>query len=162
MDLNLKGKRALVTGGSGGIGAAIADRLADEGVTVVVHGRREGPARDVAERIRGRGGRAEVATADLSDTGAPERLIEEVLVGGPIDILIANAGPFSEHRFSEATDEDWIASLAGNLLSAIGCIRPALPGMRDRAWGRQTYFYIYSCRYHCCVRFSEGIHEIPN
>lgn len=136
MDLQLDGKRALVTGSSGGIGAAIADRLADEGVTVVVHGRREDPAQEVAERIRGRGGRAEVATADLSEPGAPAQLVAKVLAAGPIDILIANAGPFSEDRFSEATDEDWVASFTGNVLSAIGCIRPALPGMRDRGWGR--------------------------
>ncbi len=136
MDLQLRGKRALVTGSSGGIGAAIADRLADEGVTVVVHGRREKPAQEVAERIRRRGGSAEVVTADLSVPGAAQRLVAGVLADGPIDILIANAGPFSEHRFFEATDEDWTASFAGNVLSAIGCIRAAVPGMRDRGWGR--------------------------
>lgn len=136
MDLQLNGKRALVTGSSGGIGAAIAHRLAQEGATVVVHGRRSGPAHEVAAEIRRRGGQSETAIADLSEPGAAERLVTEVLAGGPIDILIANAGPFSEHRFFEATDEDWTSSFAANVLSAVGCIRLAVPGMRERGWGR--------------------------
>lgn len=136
MDTRLTGKRALVTGGSGGIGAAIADRLADEGVTVVVHGRRRSPAQQVADTIQSRGGRAEVATMDLSESGGPDRLVADVLATGPLDILIANAGPFSEHRFDEASDEDWHAAFIGNVLASIGCARAAVPGMRARRWGR--------------------------
>lgn len=136
MDLGLRGRRALVTGSSGGVGAAIAHRLAAEGCRVIVHGRREGPAEEQAASIIAAGGDAEVLLGDLTDHDGPRRVTAAALSGGPVDVLVANAGPFGEHRFAEATDADWTAAFAGNVLSAVGCARGVLPGMRSAGWGR--------------------------
>lgn len=136
MDLELAGMRALVTGSSGGVGAAIAQRLAHEGCRVVIHGRSEARAAAQAESIRESGGRAEVLLGDLSIRGAPERLTAAVLESGPIDVLIANAGPFAEHDFIDATDADWQSAFVGNVMSAVGCARGVVPGMRTAGWGR--------------------------
>lgn len=136
MDLRLGSLRALVTGSSGGIGAAIAQRLALEGCRVIVHGRREGPAAAQAESIRRAGGRAEVLLGDVTVRGGAGRLVTDALDGGPVDVLVANAGPFVEHRFAVATDEDWASAFAGNVLSALGCARGVIPGMRAAGWGR--------------------------
>jgi len=136
MDLELAGLRVLVTGSSGGVGAAIAERLALEGCRVIVHGRREGPAAEQAESIRRAGGQAEVLLGDLAVSGEPGRLAAAALDGGQVDVLIANAGPFVEHRFAEATDEDWTSAFAGNVLSAVGCARALIPAMRNAGWGR--------------------------
>jgi len=113
MDLELAGLRVLVTGSSGGVGAAIAERLALEGCRVIVHGRREGPAAEQAESIRRAGGQAEVLLGDLAVSGEPGRLAAAALDGGQVDVLIANAGPSSTeslrpptrtgHRRSRAT-----------------------------------------------------------
>lgn len=136
MDLHLHGKRALITGSSSGIGAAIAERLATEGATVVVHARSRDRAEVTAARIRDRGGRAEVAVADLAEPGSPTALVAEVLTGGSVDVLVANAGPFAEHRITDATDDDWTRAFSGVVLSAVGCARAVIPGMRRRGWGR--------------------------
>ncbi len=136
MDLELAGLRALVTGSSGGVGAAIADRLAREGCRVIVHGRREAPAVEQAESIRRAGGHAEVLLGDVAVSGEAGRLTAIALEGGPIDVLVANAGPFSEHRFADATDEDWTSAFAGNVVSAVGCARAVIPAMRSKGWGR--------------------------
>lgn len=73
---------------------------------------------------------------DLTAAGQTERLCAAALAGGPVDILVANAGPFVEQRFGEASDEDWIAAFTGNVLSAVGCARTLIPAMRRRGWGR--------------------------
>lgn len=136
VDMALDGKRALVTGSSAGIGASITHRLADEGVIVVVQGRRSEPAHQVARKIRDRGGRAEVAFGDLAVPGEARELVTGVLAAGPIDVLVASAGPFSEHRFLEASDQDRTSAFTANVLTAVGCARAVVPGMRQRGWGR--------------------------
>jgi len=136
MDLELEGKRALVTGSTGGIGAAIARRLAAEGCTVVVHGRNEKAAEAELVEIRRLGGSATAVLGDLADPEQARRVCEDATREGPIDILIANAGPFSEHSFFDATDDDWIGAYTGNVLSAVRCIRHLARPMQDRGWGR--------------------------
>lgn len=135
MDLQLTGKRALVTGSSSGIGEAIVKLLAAEGVAVVVHGRNESRANAVAEAIRAEGGSAEVAIGDLTtDTGA-DTVAVAALAGGPIDILVNNAGilPFSSWQEAAATSADTYNT---NVISAIRMIQRLVPQMRERHWGR--------------------------
>jgi 3-oxoacyl-[acyl-carrier protein] reductase len=136
VDLELSGRRALVTGSSAGVGAAIAERLAMEGCHVIVHGRRPEPATAVVRRIEQSGGQAELVLGDLTEAQQRDGVTAGALRGGPIDILVANAGPFAEHRFAEATDADWLAAFAGNVLSAVFCARALIPAMRRLGWGR--------------------------
>src|SRR5262245_3171217 len=93
MDLRLKGRRALVTGSSSGIGEAIAAARAEEGAHVVVHGRNEERARKAAEAIGRKGGRASIAIGDLAtDAGAAAVAGQALKVLGGLDILVNNAG----------------------------------------------------------------------
>lgn len=134
--MRLDGRTALVTGSSAGIGAVIASELAAEGCRVLVHGRGAAAVDEHVDRIRGAGGRADGVTGDLGDATQTASLLAEVADRGPVDILVANAGPFAEHRFDEMTDEDVTRALESNLLSLVRCVRALLPGMRDRGWGR--------------------------
>ena len=104
MDLQLVGKRAVVTGSSSGIGEAIAKTLAAEGASVVVHGRREAEAKRVAAEIKAAGGKAVVALGDLStDAGADAvaKVANEAFGGA--DILVNNAGAFPQGPWLEST-----------------------------------------------------------
>lgn len=136
MDLELVGKRALVTGSTGGMGAAIARCLAVEGCSVVVHGRDAEAARTELAQIRDAGGSASAVFGDLTDPEQARRVCEEAAHDGPVDIVVANAGPFTEHSFFDATDDDWIGAFTGNVLSAVRCIRHLAGPMRGRGWGR--------------------------
>ena len=138
MDLQLKGKRALVTGGSIGIGETIARTLAEEGVAVAIHGRDADRARTVAASIVDQGGRAVVVTGDLTDDAAIARIIEdsERLLGG-VDILVNNAGGSGEkHRWEETPVEAWIAAFDRNVVAAVRLTNLLLPRMRAAGWGR--------------------------
>jgi 3-oxoacyl-[acyl-carrier protein] reductase len=99
MDLQLKGKRALISGSSIGIGETIARILADEGVTVAIHGRDADRAQTVAALITNQGGGAVVVTGDLTDDEAVAKIVtdSERLLGG-VDILVNNAGGSGEKR----------------------------------------------------------------
>jgi 3-oxoacyl-[acyl-carrier protein] reductase len=140
VDLQLNNKRALVTGSSSGIGAGIARVLAAEGVHVVVHGRDEPRANQVAAEIRSAGGRAEVVLGDLSNDESASRAAEAVLgkVGG-IDILVNNAGGRTTAGNPAWLDiglEDWRATFEQNVGAAVRMVRAFAPGMKQRAWGR--------------------------
>ena len=135
---DLNDRIALVTGGSRGIGKAIALTLADAGAAVAVNYReRSDEAEAVAAAIRKNGGRAEVFSADVSDRSAVQgmvRDIEERL--GPIDILINNAGIAAIRTIDEITEEEFDRSIAVNLKSVFLCTQAVLPRMRARRWGR--------------------------
>ena len=135
---DLNDRIALVTGGSRGIGKAIALTLADAGAAVAVNYReRSDEAEAVAAAIRKNGGRAEVFSADVSDRSAIQgmvRDIEERL--GPIDILINNAGIAAIRTIDEITEEEFDRSIAVNLKSVFLCTQAVLPHMRARHWGR--------------------------
>jgi NAD(P)-dependent dehydrogenase (short-subunit alcohol dehydrogenase family) len=124
----LDGKRALVTGGSRGIGRAIALRLAADGVRVTVLGR---DAAALARTAREIGGKSLVT--DVTD--APG-LSAAITAAGPLDILVNNAGAALSKPFLDQQDAEWHAMLAVNLLSAVAGCRLALPGMMARGWGR--------------------------
>jgi 3-oxoacyl-[acyl-carrier protein] reductase len=138
MDLKLKGRRALVTGSSSGIGEGIARMLAQEGCAVVVHGRNRQRAEKVAADITAAG----IAVGDLStDEGAAEvYALSRAALGGNIEILVNNAGGSSTGNSSRApidiTAEAWISNYHANTLSAVRLCRHAVPDMVAAKWGR--------------------------
>lgn len=137
MDLDLEGRRALVTGSSGGIGAEIARALASEGARVVVHGRSAEKAEGVVDEIRGEGGEAISVLGDLSSDPETETMVlaVEQELGG-VDILVNHVGSFHAQPW-ETTDVDgWRATLEATLLSTVRMCRRFAPGMSEREWGR--------------------------
>ena len=138
MDLHLKGRRALVTGSSSGIGEGIARMFSEEGSAVIVHGRN----RERAEKIAADIGATGTAVGDLStDEGAANVYAEaQAALGGNIEILVNNAGGSATGNTSKAPvdigPEDWIANYNANALPAVRLCRLAVPGMVSAGWGR--------------------------
>jgi 3-oxoacyl-[acyl-carrier protein] reductase len=137
----LAGRVALVTGGSGGIGAALCRRLADEGAAVAVgYKDRAELAASIADEIGGRGGRAVAVPADLIVPRGPELLadlVEREL--GPVDVLVANHGHAHKATFDEVDAGAWDETMAINLRAPFLLARRVIPGMRDRGWGRVLF-----------------------
>jgi 3-oxoacyl-[acyl-carrier protein] reductase len=130
---SLAGKAALVTGATGGIGAAIARSLAAQGARVALTGRREAELATLAAEIPG----ALVAPADLSDAEAPAKLIERVEAElGACDILVNNAGFTRDMLALRMGDADWNAVLEVDLTAPFRLARAALRGMMKRRQGR--------------------------
>jgi 3-oxoacyl-[acyl-carrier protein] reductase len=136
MDLQLDGLRAVVTGSSAGIGEEIARRLAAEGTAVVVHGRRAEAVQAVADDIRSSGGQAAAAVADLADPRDCARFIAAALSGGPVGILVNNAGLFVNRGWDQATPEDWLDLYAVNVAAVVRLIQGFVPVMRAAGFGR--------------------------
>ena len=134
----LKGRVALVTGGSRGIGQAIAVSLADAGAAVAVNYlERAALADKVAEAIHHKGGRAIAVGADVSQAAAVKAMVSDVEQRlGPIDILVNNAGIGLIRTVDELTEEDFDRTIAVNLKSVFLCTQAVVPGMRSRKWGR--------------------------
>lgn len=132
------GRVALVTGGSGGIGAELSRRLGSEGAAVAVHySGREDAAHDVVRAISAEGGRAVAVGADLRDGDAPEQLVDAVEEQlGPIDVLAANAGAGRITSYEEVDAALFDETLAVNLRAPFLLARRVLPGMRQRGFGR--------------------------
>lgn len=132
--LDLTGKKALVTGATGGLGGAIARRLHAQGATVALSGTRvealEALARELGERV-------EVTPCDLSDRDSVEALVPaaEAKLGG-LDILVNNAGVTRDNLFMRLKDEDWDLVLAVNLTAAFRLSRAAVKTMMRRRYGR--------------------------
>lgn len=140
MDLQLKGKRALVTGSTSGIGEGIAHALAMEGASVIIHGRSGDRAQAVQAAIFAAGGLCETVLGDLSIAREAERVAQEVLAHGEVDILINNSGGMigqdgAMDWFGSPVD-DWAKSYESNVLAAVRLIHLMAPGMRARGWGR--------------------------
>jgi 3-oxoacyl-[acyl-carrier protein] reductase len=135
MDLGIAGKRAAVAAGTAGLGLGVATALAAEGVAVAVCGRDEARL-DAA--VAGLGAGATGVVADLSSTDDAERFVAEATdrLGGPLDILVCNAGGPPAGNFSSTDLDDYRAALELNCLSTIAMCRAAVPGMRERRWGR--------------------------
>lgn len=137
MDLQLQGKRALVTGSSSGIGEAVAKELAKEGVQVVVHGRKRQEIDRVVKEIASTGARAVGVQGDLSSDSYAERVAQEAIAAfGGIDILVNNAGEFPVRDWDSAKPEDWLSLFNVNVVSMVRMIRSLLPQMRKSGWGR--------------------------
>jgi 3-oxoacyl-[acyl-carrier protein] reductase len=137
-DNGFQGRIALVTGGSGGIGAALSARLAGEGAAVAVHYvENRDSAERVAREIVEQGGRAVVFRADLREAEASERLIDEVERElGAIDMLAANAGMAKVRAIEEVDAATFDESIAINLRAPFLLARRVLPGMLERGFGR--------------------------
>ncbi len=130
----LDGKRALVTGASGGIGGAIARALHAQGAAVALAGTRRAALDAVAESL---GERAAVVVADLSDAAAADALVKEAEAAlGGLDILINNAGLTRDGLVMRMKDEDWQRVLDVNLTAAFRLSRACLRGMMRQRWGR--------------------------
>jgi 3-oxoacyl-[acyl-carrier protein] reductase len=137
MNLQIAGKTALVTGGSKGIGYAIAEGLVAEGVRVVVSARDEAVLETAAQRLGQGGGDVLAIAADVSSAKGVRGLIDATLARvGRIDVLVANAGGPTAGLPSQLDDAAWARATELTLMSAVRLARAVLPGMRERGWGR--------------------------
>ncbi len=134
---NLKGKVALVTGGTGGIGAAICLKLAESGAKVATNYRNEEKAKAWQAEAKKAGHDIAVYQADVSDFDACQALVDQVAKDlGPIDILVNNAGITKDGMFKKMSKEKWDAVMNINLDGLFNITKPLVEGMTDRGWGR--------------------------
>jgi NAD(P)-dependent dehydrogenase (short-subunit alcohol dehydrogenase family) len=133
MELQLRGKKALVTGSTAGIGFAIAQALAREGAAVIVNGRTQERV-DAAVREIGLGARG--IAADLGTARGAARILAEV---PQVDVLVNNVGIFEAKPFADIADEDWLRLFETNVLSGVRLSRGYLPGMVRAGWGRVIF-----------------------
>jgi 3-oxoacyl-[acyl-carrier protein] reductase len=138
MATDLTGRVALVTGGSRGIGAAIALRLAEAGADVAVNYReRAAEADQVAASIKALGRRAIAVNADVSNGASVTAMVERVTEQlGTVDILVNNAGIALIRGLDDLTEAEFDQTIAVNLKSVFLCTQAVLPPMRARRWGR--------------------------
>jgi NAD(P)-dependent dehydrogenase (short-subunit alcohol dehydrogenase family) len=135
MDFGLKGKVAVVSGSTAGIGLAIANALAEEGAKVVVNGRTAARVNTALENIRRQHQSADVqgVAADLGTAGGVDAFVKQV---PNADVLINNLGIFEPKPFAEIADADWLRFFEVNVLSGVRLVRHYLPGMLKSNWGR--------------------------
>ncbi len=138
MDLELKGRVAVVTGGSEGIGKGAAQVLAEEGATVIIMARTRARLDAAVDEIRSSsGGQIEAVSCDVTDPAAVEVAFGQVLGKfGKVDILVNNAGVGNANSFDDLTDELLGEDLQVKVFGAVYCSRAVLPGMRAAKWGR--------------------------
>ena len=134
MDLQLNGKRALVTGSTAGIGLAIAAALAREGAEVIINGRKLDAVTAVVDRLRAETGTEVLGFAgDLTTAAAAEDLVRQFPA---VEILVNNLGIFEPKAFEDIPDADWTRFFEANVLSGVRLARLYLPAMRQANWGR--------------------------
>jgi NAD(P)-dependent dehydrogenase (short-subunit alcohol dehydrogenase family) len=133
MDLGLRGKRALVTGSTSGIGLAIAKRLTAEGATVWINGR---SGERVQAALKEMPGDAKGVAADLVSEEGAATLFEAV---PELDILVNNLGIFENTPFLEIGDAEWRRFFETNVMTGVRATRHYLPGMVARRWGRVLF-----------------------
>lgn len=147
MEFGLKGKVAVVTGGTEGIGKATALTLAREGAKVAICARRQPLLDAVAAEITKAGGEVLALSADMGKAADVERFINEVVKRfGGIDILVNNAGTSKRGKFLELSDGEWAADLELKVFGAIRCARLAIPHMKKRGGGRIINITISSAK----------------
>jgi 2-hydroxycyclohexanecarboxyl-CoA dehydrogenase len=127
--MRLEGRKALVTGGASGIGAAVARRLAAEGADVTIGDLNLDAASEVAGEISGL-----AIELDVTDLGSAQAAVNSA--GPPIDILVNNAGTDEFGFFTQTTPEQWEKVIGVNLRGVLNCTHAALPGMQDAGYGR--------------------------
>lgn len=138
MKIELNGKKALVTGSSGGIGLAIAQGLAEAGAQVVLHGRNADKLKQAAEAIARQYPGAQVSTVQ-ADIATADGAASICAAHPDIDILVNNAGFFEPKSFTEITDDDWQTMLDTNVMSGVRLSRYYLPRMLAANWGRIVF-----------------------
>ena len=161
--MDLRGKRAVVTGGTRGIGAAVARALAESGASVLVCARHDGGA-------GGLGPRVESTTCDVTDPASVERLVERAREAlGGVDILVNNAGAASSAPVSRLTLDEWNRLFAVNATGTFLCTKAFLPGMIERRWGRvinvastaaltgSRYIAAYAAAKHAVMGFTRAV-----
>ncbi len=138
MDLNLKGRRAVVTGSTGGIGYAAARELAAMGATVAINGRTQARVDAAIAKLKG-----EVAGGSFiaapGDVGSAAGTADVIRAAPDADILVNNAGIFEPKPFFEIPDEDWTRFFETNVLSGVRLARHYTPLMVKRGWGRVVF-----------------------
>ena len=135
MELDISGKRALVTGSTLGIGRAIAESLLSEGAEVVINSRDAGRVDAAVQELESKGLVTGVV-ADLSSSEGVNTLINEI---SNIDILVNNAGFFEVKPFFKIEDADWFSMFELNVMSGVRLSRAFMQGMLDRDWGRIVF-----------------------
>lgn len=134
---NLKGKVAFVTGGTGGIGAAICLKFAASGAKVATNYRNEEKARKWHEEAKAQGYDINIYHADVSDFDACADVVKKIEADlGPIDILVNNAGITKDVTLRKMTKEQWDAVISINLDGMFNVTRQVVEGMTERGWGR--------------------------
>jgi len=137
--LNLSGKVAIVTGASRGIGRAVAERLSDQGATIVAVARGD-HAREVVDGILARGRKADAVSLDITDSAVLEKLPGEIVERhGQLDIVVANAGITRDQLLARMTEDDWRSVIDTNLTGAYHVARRAIAGMMKARWGRLIF-----------------------
>lgn len=130
-------KRALVTGGTGEIGAAICHRLASDGMHVLVHThRRIRRADEIVEEIRRAHGSAEAVQFDVTATSATERILQDALQSGPIQVIVSNAGVHKDQPLAGMDEATWRSVIDVSLHGFYSVVRPLLLPMMRTRWGR--------------------------
>jgi NAD(P)-dependent dehydrogenase (short-subunit alcohol dehydrogenase family) len=134
MDLELKGKLALVSGSTAGIGLAIATALANEGARVIINGRSQSSVDAVVAKMKVEtGGDVQGFAGDLSKAAVAEELARRF---PKVEILVNNLGIFEPKPFEEIPDDDWMRFFEVNVLSGVRLARLFLPAMKRANWGR--------------------------
>ncbi len=137
MTLPLQGKRALVTGASGALGAAIARRLAIDGATVLLHGHtRPAAIQALADEIGAAGGRAETCLFDLGSDSATADAVAAMLAGGPVQVIVNNAGIHDDAVFPGMKPAQWYGVIDISLHGFFRVTQPLLLPMLRTRWGR--------------------------
>ena len=135
--MSLAGKRALVTGASGALGSAIAERLAADGATLLLHANsRPDAVQALAERIRAAGGQAECIVFDISDDDASAAACSTLLAGGPVQIIVNNAGVHDDAVFPGMRAAQWHRVIDISLHGFFRVTQPLLLPMLRTRWGR--------------------------
>ena len=137
MELNLKGKVAIVTGGSMGIGRSIALGLAEEGVRSTICARGVEDLEKVKKEVEEKGGETHIISADLSKSDNIQEIVNATLeIYGKVDILINNVGWGTVSEFAELTDDDWQYNFDLNVMSAVRLSREVIPHLQKQGGGR--------------------------
>jgi NAD(P)-dependent dehydrogenase (short-subunit alcohol dehydrogenase family) len=138
VDLQLEGKKALVTGSTAGIGFAIARTLAREGASVVITGRTQDRVDNAARMIQQEIGDAKVSgiAADLATAHGSAKCIEALPA---VDVLVNNVGVYEPKPFEKITDDDWHSIIETNFMSGVRLCRHYLPRMKAATWGSHPF-----------------------